>query len=78
MVTPSPSCMLALERWSIIVIQNLGVYGRIEVVSLVQEATTMGGERLLLYRMRFSATTGGFLELDGRDKTGIPVTRDII
>jgi hypothetical protein len=41
------------ECGSIIVIQHLGVYFRIETPSLVQEATMMDSERLMLYRMRF-------------------------
>ena len=38
----------------------MGVDGRIELVSLVEEAATTLGERFMLYQMRFSATTGNF------------------
>ena len=47
----------------------------IEVVSLAQEATTMGAARLMLCRMRFSVTTRGTMATPSVSHFGQPTSR---
>ena len=71
MLTPLPYIPVGLITRVYIVIQNLGVYSRSEVVAIAQEATTMGAERLMLYQIRFSVTTG-----DAFNRLLLKITQD--